>query len=120
VSVKEARDLSQEAMALTIAVAIIITDWANVQPPTFLHYFNRLSARVFADDCSLSRGSNRAELIQRLIPQPPAPRPSRSCANNYPWPARDPTPHQCPITRPAMIEHSVDMMRPLGFALGQG
>jgi NitT/TauT family transport system substrate-binding protein len=73
---------------MTIAVAMINTDWAKPNRDLLRNYFTAYLHGV-RDYCQAYHGgSNRAELIQRLIRTGTETR--VDLLNNYPWPARDP------------------------------
>src|SRR5260370_1611191 len=87
VSFKEPDDLVKP-WPLTIAVAMINTDWAKPNRELLLNYFTAYLHGV-RDYCQAYHGgSNRAELIQRLIRTRTQTRPE--LLHQYPWPARDP------------------------------
>ena len=76
---------------MTIAVAMINTDWAKPNRDLLRNYFTAYLHGV-RDYCQAYHGgSNRSELIQRLIRTGTETR--QDLLNNYPWPARDPSGH---------------------------
>jgi NitT/TauT family transport system substrate-binding protein len=76
---------------MTIAVAMINTDWAKPNRDLLRNYFTAYLHGV-RDYCQAYHGgSNRSELIQRLISTGTETR--MDLLNNYPWPARDPNGH---------------------------
>jgi NitT/TauT family transport system substrate-binding protein len=73
---------------LTIAVAMINTDWAKTRQDMLRNYFTAY-LRGVRDYCQAYHGgSNRAEMIQRLIRTKTETR--EDLLYKYPWPARDP------------------------------
>jgi NitT/TauT family transport system substrate-binding protein len=73
---------------LTIAVAMINTDWAKPRRDILRNYFTAYLHGV-RDYCQAYHGgSNRAEMIQRLIRTGTETR--AELLYKYPWPARDP------------------------------
>ena len=73
---------------LTIAVAMINTDWAKPRHDLMRNYFTAY-LRGVRDYCQAYHGgSNRAEMIQRLIRTGTETR--EDLLYKYPWPARDP------------------------------
>jgi NitT/TauT family transport system substrate-binding protein len=76
---------------LTIAVAMINTDWAKPRHDLMRNYFTAY-LRGVRDYCQAYHGgSNRAEMIQRLIRTGTETR--EDLLYKYPWPARDPNGH---------------------------
>jgi NitT/TauT family transport system substrate-binding protein len=87
VSFKEPDDLVKP-WPLTIAVAMINTDWAKPRRDLLRNYFTAY-LRGVRDYCQAYHGgANRAELIQRLIRTGTETR--EELLYKYPWPARDP------------------------------
>jgi NitT/TauT family transport system substrate-binding protein len=87
VSFKEPDDLVKP-WPLTIAVAMINTDWAKPKRDLLRNYFTAY-LRGVRDYCQAYHGgANRAELIQRLIRTGTETR--AELLYKYPWPARDP------------------------------
>jgi NitT/TauT family transport system substrate-binding protein len=87
VSFKEPDDLVKP-WPLTIAVAMINTDWAKPKRDLLRNYFTAY-LRGVRDYCQAYHGgANRAELIQRLIRTGTETR--EELLYKYPWPARDP------------------------------
>ncbi len=87
VSFKEPDDLVKP-WPLTIAVAMINTDWAKPKRDLLRNYFTAYLHGV-RDYCQAYHGgANRAELIQRLIRTGTETR--AELLYKYPWPARDP------------------------------
>ena len=73
---------------LTIAVAMINTDWAKPRQEMLRNYFTAY-LRGVRDYCQAYHGgSNRAEMIQRAIRTGTETR--QELLYKYPWPARDP------------------------------
>ena len=73
---------------MTIAVAMINTDWAKPNLDLLRNYFTAYLHGV-RDYCQAYHGgANRSELIQRLVRTGTETR--VDLLNNYPWPARDP------------------------------
>ena len=86
-SFKEPDDLVKP-WPLTIAVAMINTDWAKPKRDLLRNYFTAY-LRGVRDYCQAYHGgANRAELIQRLIRTGTETR--AELLYKYPWPARDP------------------------------
>jgi NitT/TauT family transport system substrate-binding protein len=87
VSFREPDDLVKP-WPLTIAVAMINTDWAKPKRDLLRNYFTAY-LRGVRDYCQAYHGgANRAELIQRLIRTGTETR--EELLYKYPWPARDP------------------------------
>jgi NitT/TauT family transport system substrate-binding protein len=87
VAFKEPDDLVKP-WPLTIAVAMINTDWAKSSRDMLRNYFTAYMRGV-RDYCQAYHGgANRSELIQRLIRTGTETR--AELLYNYPWPARDP------------------------------
>jgi NitT/TauT family transport system substrate-binding protein len=87
VSFKEPDDLVKP-WPLTIAVAMINTDWAKPRRDLLRNYFTAY-LRGVRDYCQAYHGgANRTELIQRLIRTGTETR--EELLYKYPWPARDP------------------------------
>jgi NitT/TauT family transport system substrate-binding protein len=87
VDFKEPDDLVKP-WPLTIAVVMINTDWAKSDRELLRNYFTAY-LRGVRDYCQAYHGgSNRAEMIQRLVRTGTETR--KNMLNNDPWPARDP------------------------------